>query len=157
MGKTITDDQPRVYYDCAKCPAYCCAIYDRVQVTKRDINRLARHFNVSYEVAERRNTGLWKDERVLRRKADPIFGKACKFLDPQTRGCTIYHARPEVCRTYPDRPRCVYYDVLKFERQQQADETVLPLFQITFREVEKKVVSDEHGSEKIWEWKQEKK
>jgi len=61
-----------------------------------------------------------------------------------------------VCREYPDRSRCSYYDVLQFERRQQNDPTVLPLFQITFREVEKKVVADEHGSEKIWQWKQEK-
>jgi hypothetical protein len=58
-----------------------------------------------------------------------------------------------VCREYPDRSRCSYYDVLQFERRQQDDQNVLPLFQITFREVEKKVVTDEHGSEKIWEWK----
>ena len=38
MGKTLKDEQPRVYFDCAKCPAYCCSIYDRVQVTQRDIN-----------------------------------------------------------------------------------------------------------------------
>ncbi|HEX8180212.1 MAG TPA: YkgJ family cysteine cluster protein [Pyrinomonadaceae bacterium] len=155
MGKTITDDQPRVYYDCAKCPAYCCAIYDRVQVTKRDINRLARHFNVSYEVAERRYTGLWKDERVLRRKADPIFGKACKFLDPQTRGCTIYHARPAVCREYPARSHCAYYDLIQFERRQQADESVVPLVQITFRTDMKKKL-DRQAHEKVWVWTPEK-
>jgi hypothetical protein len=155
MGKTITDDQPRVYYDCTKCPAFCCAIYDRVQVTKRDIKRLARHFDVSYEVAERRFTTTWKDERVLRRKADPIFGKACKFLDPQTRGCTIYHARPAVCREYPARSRCAYYDLIQFERRQQADETVIPLVQITFRDDMKKKL-DRKKHEKVWEWTPEK-
>ena len=30
MVKTIKDDQPRVYFDCNKCPAYCCSIYERV-------------------------------------------------------------------------------------------------------------------------------
>jgi Fe-S-cluster containining protein len=156
MGKTITDDQPKVYYNCAKCPAYCCAIYDRVQVTKRDIKRLARHFNVTYEVAERRYTTMWQDEPVLRRKSDPIFGKACKFLDPQTRGCTIYHARPAVCREYPERSRCAYYDLIQFERRHQDDETVVPLVQITFRnDMKKKLDRKEH--EKVWEWTPEKK
>jgi Fe-S-cluster containining protein len=155
MGKTITDDQPRVQYDCTKCPAYCCAIYDRVQVTKRDISRLARHFDVTYEVAEQRFTTTWKDERVLRRKADPLFGKACKFLDPVGRGCTIYQARPAVCREYPARSRCAYYDLLQFERRQQADETVLPLVQITFRsDMKKKLERKEH--ERVWEWIPEK-
>jgi hypothetical protein len=40
MVKTIKDDQPRTYFDCTKCPAFCCSIYERVQVTKRDITRL---------------------------------------------------------------------------------------------------------------------
>ncbi len=147
MGKKITDGQPRVYFDCAKCPAYCCSIYERIQVTKRDLNRLAKHFGLTVEQTAKRYTKMWEGtERVLKRTPDPILGEACQFLDRETRGCTIYHARPGVCREYPDRARCSYYDVLQFERRQQNDLTVLPLFQITFREVEKKVVADEHGS-----------
>jgi len=104
-----------------------------VQVTKRDLKRLAKHFAVDLETAARRFTSIWQGERVLRRKADPIFGKACKFLNPDTRQCTIYHARPLVCREFPGRARCAYYDLLQFERVQQGDDTVLPLVQITFR------------------------
>ena len=154
MGKKITDEQPRVYFDCSKCPAYCCSIYERVQVTRRDVNRLARYFKVTPEVAEKRYTKIDRasGERVLRRKGDVIFEQACMFLNQETRGCSIYHARPQVCREYPDRTRCAYYDLLKFERIQQDDPEVLPLVQITFREVKKTTVHDEHGSEKIWEW-----
>jgi Fe-S-cluster containining protein len=114
------------YYNCAKCPAYCCSIYERVQVTKRDLKRLAKHFALDLETAARRLTTVWQGERVLRRKA-------CKFLNPLTRQCTIYHARPLVCREFPARSRCAYYDLLTFERSQQGDPTVLPLVQITFR------------------------
>jgi Fe-S-cluster containining protein len=123
----------RSYYDCDKCPAYCCSIYDRVQVTKRDIKRLAKHFGVDVATAQKKFTTTWQDEPILRRKADPIFGKACKFLDPETRKCTIYHARPLVCREFPARARCAYYDLLTFEKSQQGDNSVLPLVQITFR------------------------
>jgi len=125
------------YYNCAKCPAYCCSIYERVQVTARDLKRLAKHFAVDLETAGRRFTTRYEGERVLRRKADPIFGKACKFLNPETRQCTIYHARPLVCREFPARARCAYYDLLTFERSQQGDDTVLPLVQITFRNGDK--------------------
>ncbi|MBC7910947.1 MAG: YkgJ family cysteine cluster protein [Pyrinomonadaceae bacterium] len=157
MGiKKVTDEQPRVYFDCSKCPAYCCSIYERVVVTKRDINRLAKYFGVNVETATRRYTKLYNDERVLRRKQDVIFEEACQFLNPETRGCGIYHARPAVCREYPDRSRCAYYDVLQFERRQQDDPNVIPLVQITFREVKKTVVSNGNGSEQIYEWKQEK-
>lgn len=153
MGRTITDEQKRVNYDCSKCPAYCCSIYERVPVTKRDINRLARYFGISVETAKRRYTKVHEKERVLRRTKDVIFEETCMFLNQETRGCTIYHGRPGVCREYPDRTRCTYYDMLQFERRQQEDEDVIPLVQITFREVKKTVVKDEHGSEKIWEWK----
>jgi Fe-S-cluster containining protein len=158
MTKKVTDEQPRVHFDCSKCPAFCCSIYERVSVTKRDIRRLAKHFHLTYEQAERRHTKLHRDsgDRVLRRSPDPIFGEACKFLNPETRGCGIYHARPEVCREYPARSRCAYYDLLKFERTQQGDPNVLPLVQLTFRQVEKKTVADENGSERVWEWTQPK-
>src|SRR5215212_11654884 len=157
MVKTIKDDQPRTYFDCDKCPAFCCTIYERVQVTKRDITRLAKHFGVSYETARRRYTKQWEDERVLKKVEDKIFPVTCVFLDQDKRGCTIYHARPNVCREYPDRVRCPYYDVLQFERRQQADDTVLPLFQITFREVKEAEANGNGNGEKVWEWEPEKK
>ena len=120
-------------YDCDKCIAYCCSIYDRVQVTKRDIRRLAAHFRVLPEVAIQRFTKLNGKERILRRKADRLFGLACTFLDQDTRKCTIYDARPLVCREFPTTSRCAYYDLLEFERDQQGDPEVIPLVKITFK------------------------
>ena len=156
MAKKITDEQPRIHFDCSKCPAFCCSIYERVIVTNRDLKRMAKHFGLTVEKTEKLHTKIHKEsgERVLRRKKDVLFEEACKFLDQETRGCTIYHGRPEVCREYPDRTRCVYYDVLQFERKQQDDMNVLPIFQITFRETKKVVVSDKNSSEEILEWKQ---
>jgi Fe-S-cluster containining protein len=155
MKKKITDDQPRVYFDCNKCPAYCCSIYERVQVTKRDVNRLAKYFKVSVETAIKRYTKMRGSERILRRTKDTIFPETCMFLNQETRGCTIYHARPAVCRDYPDRKRCAYYDLLQFERRQQDDPDALPLVQITFREVKKEKVPAHNGSETVWEWEPE--
>ena len=101
MGDTATKVKPRSYYDCVKCPAFCCSVYERVQVTPRDIRRLAKHFGVTVEVATARYTKMWEGERVLRRKRDHLFGQACQFINPETRGCGIYHARPAVCREFP--------------------------------------------------------
>jgi Fe-S-cluster containining protein len=150
--RVIKDDQPRVYFDCNKCPAFCCSIYERVVVTKRDITRLAKHFGVSFDQARERYTADFEGERVLKRVDDVIFERTCTFLDQKTRGCTIYHARPAVCRSYPGRSRCAYYDVLRFERIQQGDENVVPLVKITFREVEEEVVENADGPERIYEW-----
>lgn len=120
-------------YDCSKCPGYCCSIYERVAVTKRDLKRLAKHFQISEAEAEKKCTTMWQGERVLRRKRDPLLGKSCKFLDPVTRGCTIYEGRPQICRDYPGTKDCAYFDLIEFERGSQNDKDVLPLIKITFK------------------------
>jgi Fe-S-cluster containining protein len=118
----------RVRYSCAKCPAFCCT-YSDIEITKRDIARLARHFGIEYEQAEKRFTRYDKAKRapMLRHRKDRVFDSACTFLDQETRQCTVYEARPGVCRGYPDGPRCGYYDFLSFEREQQGDETYIAL------------------------------
>jgi Fe-S-cluster containining protein len=133
-AKTIKDDQPRIHFDCNKCPAFCCSIYERVSVTKRDITRLAKYFGVSYDQAKERYTKDFDGERVLKRVKDSIFDETCAFLDQNTRGCTIYHGRPEVCRAYPGLSRCTYYELLKYERRQQGDDSVIPVVKIIFRD-----------------------
>jgi hypothetical protein len=85
MGITPTAAYKALKYDCDKCVAYCCSIYDRVQVTPRDIRRLAAHFRVTREVATQRFTKVFGKERILRRKADKLFGQACMFLNQETR------------------------------------------------------------------------
>lgn len=133
MGSTPATVKKALKYDCDKCIAYCCSIYDRVQVTSRDIRRLAAHFRVAPEVATKRFTKVFGKERVLRRKADRLFGQACLFLDQDTRKCTIYNSRPLTCREFPTTSRCAYYDLIEFERQQQNDPDVMPLVKITFK------------------------
>ena len=132
MGLASGSANKALKYDCDKCVAYCCSIYDRVQVTPRDIKRLAAHFNVLPEVASERFTKLWGKERILRRRADRLFGQACMFLNQETRKCTVYHARPGTCRDFPTTSRCAYYDLIEFERTQQDDPDVIPLVKITF-------------------------
>ena len=114
-----------VLFNCLRCPAYCCS-YDRIEVNKRDIARLAKHFQISYEAAEERYTKIAYGERVLRQQKDHIFKKICMFLDTEKRRCTIYDARPGVCREYPDSLRCGYYDFLASERRRQCDEDFIP-------------------------------
>lgn len=150
--RVIKDDQPRVYFDCNKCPAFCCSIYERVVVTKRDITRLAKYFGVSFEEARERYTTQFEKERVLKRVKDKIFERTCMFLDQKTRGCSIYHGRPAVCRSYPGRSRCAYYDVLRFERATQGDESVVPLIKITFHELEEETEPYADGPERVYEW-----
>lgn len=119
----ITAPPARVSYSCEKCPGYCCT-YPLIEVGKRDIARMAKHFELTYQQAEERFTKFDKGEKVraLRHRADEHFGTACQFLDREKRRCTIYAARPGVCREYPVQLKCGYYEFLKFERDQQGDE-----------------------------------
>jgi len=112
----------KVAYDCTKCPAYCCS-YPLIEVGKRDIARLAKHFGVSHGDAERRFTKYDPGAKVrgLRHQQDEHFKQVCRFFDTEKRRCTVYEARPAVCRDFPDGKRCGYYDFLLFEREQQGD------------------------------------
>ena len=109
-------------YDCSKCPGYCCS-YPLIEVSKADIARLAKHFDIGYAAAEKRFTLYDKEEKVrgLRKRKDEFFGKVCRFFDPKARRCTVYQARPSTCRGYPYAKSCGYYQFLKFERDLQGD------------------------------------
>lgn len=113
-------------YSCEKCPAFCCT-YSDIEITRADIARLGKHFGMGYDEAEARFTkpDAKKTARLLRHKADKHFNTACALLDQETRRCTVYDARPGVCRKYPDNARCGYYDFLAFEREQQGDEAFI--------------------------------
>jgi Fe-S-cluster containining protein len=95
-------------------------------VSRRDIQRLATHFDLSFDQAERRFTKIVNGDCVLRHRKDHIYKSVCQFLDQETRGCTIYEARPGLCRTYPASLRCGYYDFLASERRRQLDEEFIP-------------------------------
>ena len=117
----------RVQYSCSKCPGYCCT-YTEIEVTDRDVARLARHFDIGVRQAEERFTKVdSKGTRMLRHKKDTIFNSTCMLFDQDKRRCTVYESRPGVCRKYPDSNKCGYYEFLKFEREQQDDEELVAL------------------------------
>ena len=110
-------------YDCLNCPGYCCS-YPVIALKKKDIARLAEHFDMSLEKAEAKFT---RDDhghkRIMKRKKDEHFGRICQFFDTEARRCTVYEARPEICRVFPAEKKCGYYDFLEFERRHQEDDT----------------------------------
>lgn len=129
LPQAMAKSNTPVKYDCSKCPGYCCT-YPRIEVLDTDLKRLASHFGLEEAVAERRFTRRYKDddndERILRHRTDPVFGSICRFFDTKARRCTVYAARPTVCRQYPNGARCGYYEFLKFERKHQNDPEFIP-------------------------------
>lgn len=122
-----------VNYDCSRCPGYCCS-YPRIVVTDSDIARLAKYFGLDAKTAKRRFTMAYEfdsedeqiRERVLKHQPDTVYKTICSFFDQEARRCTVYKARPDVCREYPNGKTCGYYSFLKFERKQQGDEEFVP-------------------------------
>ena len=116
-------------FDCSKCPGYCCS-HGRVEVTAHDLQRLAKHFGLSERATRKRYTYHYQaqgvDEWILRHHRDHIYKSVCKMFDRKTRRCTVYEARPNVCRKYPYGNQCGYYDFLKFERAHQYDDDYIP-------------------------------
>jgi Fe-S-cluster containining protein len=107
-------------YNCANCPGYCCS-YPVIALTKRDIERLAKHFGITFAKARKKFTvERYGAKYSMRRKADKHFGRICRFFDTEKRCCTVYKARPAICRDYPGG-RCGYYDFLMSERRGQND------------------------------------
>jgi uncharacterized protein len=125
----MSQPAPRLRYDCAKCPGYCCS-YPRIEVKDKDLKRLAAHFGVDIAEAERRFTRRYRDEetdeRVLRHRKDTVYGSICRFFDTKERRCTVYPARPDVCRQYPNGTSCGYYTFITFERRHQGDPDFIP-------------------------------
>lgn len=117
MGKKL-----KVLYDCDRCPAYCCS-YPRIIVTPKDIRRLAKFFGMTQKDVRRKfiKKGEEPGERIIRHRKDESYGSVCRFLDRDTRMCTVYKGRPKICREFPGTRRCGYWDFLEFERDLQED------------------------------------
>jgi Fe-S-cluster containining protein len=118
-------------YHCERCPGYCCS-HPRIAVTDHDLDRLAAHLGITRAVARRRYTYRYRtadvDEQVLRHRRDHVYRSVCRFFDQRERCCTIYAARPYVCRRYPYGNHCGYYSFLRFERRHQGDDEFIPDF-----------------------------
>ena len=119
----------KAIYDCSKCPGYCCSL-GRIAVSDFDVARLAKHFGLSPRKARAKFAYRYRtkevDEWILRHRKDTVYKTICRFFDIEERRCTVYEARPNVCRKYPYGNKCGYYDFLKFEREHQDDEEYIP-------------------------------
>ncbi|MGI9298499.1 MAG: YkgJ family cysteine cluster protein [Gammaproteobacteria bacterium] len=97
-------------YDCDKCPAYCCG-YPVIEASKKDIRRLARHFGLDFDTAREKFTEKENNRvRKMRQRPDKKLGAPlCIFLNQKTRKCSVYRARPQICRDHPG-DRCEWND-----------------------------------------------
>jgi Fe-S-cluster containining protein len=109
---------PTSLFKCGRCPAYCCS-YPIIEVSKKDLRRLAAYFNMSVKQEAKKfsEKASGRKKRVIRHRNDEHFGSVCRFLNRKTRACSIYAVRPKICSDFPGTRRCGYYDFLTFERR----------------------------------------
>lgn len=111
---------------CSYCPGICCYRLEgsTLYLTAIDINRLARHFQISDGEVRRR---FLEGKNTFRVKNDG----SCIFLqdDRLSKRCSIHQARPQQCRDFPYGRSCPY-----LEREDllgrivpRIEETLLPL------------------------------
>jgi len=86
-------------FECTGCGACCTARGDYAYVYLNDdeVGALADELRLS--VREFRKKYTFKDELGWTQLR--FEGETCVFLEPGTRRCTVYGARPTQCRTFP--------------------------------------------------------
>ena len=84
-----------------------------------------KSLNINCLVCHNRNAVIHKWTDGFPQK-DTVYGSICRFFDTDERRCTIYEARPAVCREYPNGSRCGYYTFIQFERKHQDDPDFSP-------------------------------
>ena len=87
-------------YDCLKCPGYCCS-YQLIGLTKRDVERLAKHHHMSFEEARSKFTEEAHGRKyVMRRQKDEHFGKICRFFAQRTSPVVPASSQPVLSRLF---------------------------------------------------------
>ncbi len=90
---------------CNLCPGYCCYRLPgaTLYLDATDINRIARHFNITDGEVRKR---FVEGRNTFKVKADG----SCIFLDDARRRerCSIHEARPLQCRDFPYGGPCPY-------------------------------------------------
>jgi uncharacterized protein len=97
----MADDLPwykdGLRFTCSQCGDCCSGAPGYVWVNNEEIAALAALVGMS--------VAAFEDEYVrqvgIRKSLKEFPSGDCIFLDPATRGCTVYDARPRQCRTWP--------------------------------------------------------
>ncbi|TWT48701.1 YkgJ family cysteine cluster protein [Botrimarina hoheduenensis] len=84
-------------FTCTGCGDCCAGAEGYVWVNKQEIAALAEQRGMTVEAFEAEHVRKVGVRKSLTERADGD----CVLLDPKTRKCTAYNARPRQCRTWP--------------------------------------------------------
>ena len=84
-------------FQCTQCGNCCTGAAGVVWVDDEDISQIAQYLDKPVGEIRLMHTRLFRGGVSLTEFANGD----CTFLDPKTRGCSIYPVRPRQCRTWP--------------------------------------------------------
>lgn len=82
-------------FNCLKC-GKCCCLSDPISITVRDAERISKHLDITKE----RFLEKFAKESGSSDSGLSLLTLPCIFFKEGT-GCTVYEARPMICRMYP--------------------------------------------------------
>lgn len=86
---------------CKSCTAACCRYYEEIEISSRDITRIAAFLGAqSYDIGRQYINWGPDGSRILRKDREGW----CVFIENYK--CSIYRARPDICRDYMP-PTCL--------------------------------------------------
>lgn len=86
-----------LHFECSQCGDCCSGEPGFVWVDEQEIAALASHMEMEVDQFERKFVRQVGAQKSLVEYPDGD----CIFLDPETRGCSVYQHRPAQCRTWP--------------------------------------------------------
>ena len=87
---------------CAMCDGNCCiGESGYIWITKQEIEKLAKHLNISIEKLSQDYIFKVGYKYSIREKLISKNNYACVFFDLSKKQCSIYDVRPTQCRTFP--------------------------------------------------------
>lgn len=101
MSELLSSDLPWYHeglrFECTQCGNCCTGAPGFVWVTDDEVQAIATYLDKPVGEVRLLHTRPAKGKRSLTEFANGD----CTYLDPHTRGCTIYPVRPAQCRTWP--------------------------------------------------------
>ena len=102
MARKRPDDSkpwfaPGLKFTCTQCGDCCTGEPGFIWVDDAEIKAIAEYRGVTVGEVRYQDSKIIGDQVSLREHANGD----CVYLDPKTRGCTIYPVRPIQCRTWP--------------------------------------------------------
>lgn len=87
---------------CAQCQGNCCTGESGyIWINKEEIRQLAKLLGISKAVLIEQYLVKVGYRFSIKEKHHEVLNHCCIFFDTEAKKCSVYHARPKQCKTFP--------------------------------------------------------